>query len=512
MAPPTPTSVQITPFSSLSASTLSSSPTVVVAEKGIDLFSVQHDTLKKVLQGVEKQTLKPLELKENGADVVTVWRGEAPTSLTVASFANKLSRYMGSLRLDTLQDTISKHISSSGTLDTLLVVVVEKMSSVNAAAVAVARCWPEFSRKTAVGDENAESAGKKERKVMVEFVVKESSSSIDYKELQSIVESVRLSARLVDSPPTELNPTAYTAEVEKVVKKLNTLSDKLSEVKMEVIRGETLREKGFGGLYGVGKAAVEAPALVHLSYTPPAFDGQKTIAWVGKGITYDTGGLSLKVGGNMVGMKSDMGGSAAVLGAFQIAVTNKVKHVIHAVLCLAENAIDAKSTKNDDILHMYSGKTVEINNTDAEGRLVLADGVAYASRHLKPDLVTTIATLTGAQLITTGTKHAGVLASTEEIESLVLKAGKASGEWVFPFLYAPQILMSQFDSQVADMKNSVKDRMNAQSACAGHFIESHLDSNYKNAYLHCDIAGPSWAKERGTGFGTTLLYTLAKLM
>lgn len=135
--------------------------------------------------------------------------------------------------------------------------------------------------------------------------------------------------------------------------------------------------------------------------------------------------------------------------------------------------------RNDDILYMYSGKTVELNNTDAEGRLVLADGVAYASQNLNVDLIIDIATLTGAQMITTGLKHAGILTSSAKLEQTAIDSGRETGDLVFPMLYAPELLMKNFESKVADMKNSVVDRMNAQASSAGHFVESHIDGKYK---------------------------------
>jgi probable aminopeptidase NPEPL1 len=176
---------------------------------------------------------------------------------------------------------------------------------------------------------------------------------------------------------------------------------------------------------------------------------------------------------------------------------------------LAENAIGPTAFRNDDILTMYSGKTVEVNNPDAEGRLVLADGVAHATKHIEGlDLVVDMATLTGAQLVATGKTHAGILANRKELEDKAVKAGLASGDYVFPMLYCPELLMDEFKSEVADMKNSVKDRGNAQSSCAGHFIESHLHEDYQGEWLHVDIAGPAWKDGRGTGYGVGLVLSL----
>mmetsp|Transcript_21360 Transcript_21360/g.34710 ORF Transcript_21360/g.34710 Transcript_21360/m.34710 type:complete len:216 (+) Transcript_21360:1-648(+) len=204
-----------------------------------------------------------------------------------------------------------------------------------------------------------------------------------------------------------------------------------------------------------------------------------------------------------------MGGSAGVLGGFMAAVKLRTPRKIRLLLCLAENAIGPGAVRNDDIITQYSGKTVEINNSDAEGRIVLSDAVAHATKHYDDcDLVVDMATLTGAQLISTGKMHAGILANTEELERIAVKAGLASGDLTYPLLYAPELLKKEFNSKVADMKNSVKDRSNAQCSCAGHFIESHIDPDYKGGWLHVDMAGPGTKAERGTGYGVGLVLSL----
>jgi probable aminopeptidase NPEPL1 len=151
---------------------------------------------------------------------------------------------------------------------------------------------------------------------------------------------------------------------------------------------------------------------------------------------------------------------------------------------------------------------VEVNNTDAEGRLVLADGVAYACRHLRPGLVVDMATLTGAQLVATGRRHAAVVANTLAVEQAAVAAGLASGDLVHPLPYVPEFYRGEFASKVADMKNSVADRNNAQSSCAANFVAEHLAVDYEGGWLHVDIAGPAWAGDRGTGYGVALLLAL----
>ena len=220
-----------------------------------------------------------------------------------------------------------------------------------------------------------------------------------------------------------------------------------------------------GGIWGVGKASDHLPALVILTHTPTAATDavKSSICLVGKGIVYDTGGLSIKVPPGMYGMKNDMGGSAAVLGSFHtLARGGGVGRPLHALLCIAENSVDSRSMRPDDILFMLSGKSVEVNNTDAEGRLVLSDGVYYAADRLNAGLIVDIATLTGAQLVCTGKRHAAIYCSSAELDGVCVQAGLKTGDLTFPMLYAPEFHRPEFKSAVADMKNSVADRMNAQ--------------------------------------------------
>jgi probable aminopeptidase NPEPL1 len=212
----------------------------------------------------------------------------------------------------------------------------------------------------------------------------------------------------------------------------------------------------------------------------------------------------------MPGMKNDMGGAAAVLQAFRAAVLRGHPQRLTAVLCVAENAIGPEATRPDDIIQLRSGRTVEVNNTDAEGRLVLADGVAWAAESVQPDTIIDLATLTGAAPMSTGKLIAAIYSNEEELEAAACRAGRAAGEPVFPLPYAPELYRREFKSAVADMKNSVKDRNNAQSACAAQFIAAHLPHPAPR-WLHVDIAGTATDGEgRGTGFGVGLLLELAQ--
>jgi len=423
--------------------------------------------------------------------------GGAATKLCVAVLPSACSRHNAPAQPHAVTSLVAGLLSAGVTT----VYAVAPASHALATACALARTVPAFSAKTPKPGAPP-SPPKALRCALITEAAAPAVGAEALAALQAAADGVRLAARLVDTPPEEMTTTAMRAEAKAVAAALGP-----SVVYSEIV-GPELRDRGFGGLWGVGKAALCPPALVHLSYTPPAPDGQPPVALVGKGIVYDTGGLALKTAAGMCGMKCDMGGSAACLAAFQAAVTSGCTRPLHLLLCLAENAIGPGAVRNDDILTLYSGRTVEINNTDAEGRLVLGDGVAYATKHLAPGLVIDMATLTGAQLVATGLRHAAVVSKCEAWEAAAVQAGAYSGDLAHPLPYAPEFFRSEFASKVADMKNSVKDRMNASSSCAAIFVAEHLAPEYEGAWLHVDIAGPAWAGERGTGYGVALLLAL----
>ncbi|KAG8347406.1 putative aminopeptidase [Trypanosoma vivax] len=316
--------------------------------------------------------------------------------------------------------------------------------------------------------------------------------------------TVQLCQRLVDASTNLLDTTTFTEIAAGWIAKLKEQGHNVS---IDIISGEDLRENGYGGIYGVGKAAEFPPHLVTLSYNPKGgIAPQEKIALVGKGIVYDTGGLSIKSGVNMCGMKRDMGGAATVFCGFLALVMVEAPQQLSTVLCLADNAVGPRSQRNDDIVRMRSGKTVEINNTDAEGRLVLGDGVYHASALLAftPDIIVDMATLTGAQGIATGKRHAALYANKKEIEDRIFEAGLKCGDLCFPLVYTPEFHAQEFNSAVADLRNSVESRANAQSSCAAYFVESHLDAKFNGAWAHIDMAAPVCQCD-ATGYGVGLL-------
>lgn len=420
-------------------------------------------------------------------DSCSLWLHRA----TVAALPNKCSRHNTPSRSHSLTKVIRGCVVGGEEF----VVLVCELADVYASACAIARAFPLYSGKSNLSDAP--------RSVTVEVVLvgpgnEDELTESDLEALTVAAHSVRLAAKIVDMPCSEMHTDAFLEEIKAVGSELGIVP--------EIIRGDELRERGFGGIYGVGKCAINPPALAVLSHRPRG--ATKNIAWVGKGIVYDTGGLCLKSKTGMCGMKRDCGGAAGMLGAFYCAVKLGFTENLHAVFCLAENAVGPEAQRPDDIVKMYSGRTVEINNTDAEGRLVLGDGVAYANKDLKCETIVDMATLTGAQGIATGKFHAGIVTNNEDMEAACLRAGRNSGDLVHPLPYTPELHFAEFSSVLADMKNSVAERSNAQVSCAGLFIQSHIGFDYTGTWLHIDMASPVFVGERATGYGVALLTTL----
>ncbi|CAJ1941378.1 unnamed protein product [Cylindrotheca closterium] len=475
----------------------------------VELLGLQDESNSPIVETI----LKSIGKKKGGSSSTFLSSNNKVHKLSIGGLPSELSRHNHPMAVHSLTRLVGSLVGTSGKGSNTRVVVLTDDHPIGPLAMAMAKAFPLFSKKSktqASGDDDDEASDDKKRTISIVFCKSDGTmvdGEAELKAAQVAAAGVQLAARLVDSHPALLTTSQYAKEIQSMVDDYNKSGDK-PKVEMKQIVGNDLKQ--YGGLYGVGQAANCPPRLVLLEYdgTNGSADAE-TVALVGKGIVYDTGGLSLKTRAGMAGMKHDMGGSAGVFAGFWSAVQLGVPKKVHCILCLAENAIGPDAFRNDDILDMYSGKTVEVNNCDAEGRLVLADGVAHATKHIDGlDLVVDMATLTGAQLVATGKKHAGILANTEELENRAMAAGMHSGDLVYPLLYSPELLMDEFKSEVADMKNSVKDRSNAQTSCAGHFIEAHLDKDYKNGWLHVDMAGPGTNGQRGTGYGVGLVLSL----
>lgn len=428
-----------------------------------------------------------------GAVVSSYTGGRAPKRVTLAVLPDSVARHVSPTRAHAIHSCAGR-AGLNGEGSAAAIFYLDEPSHYTAAAVAVARVLPLFDQRS----KGQKGSKKAEGSVALLGIDAEGHKVKQAKETEHTVAAARWAAELVDTPTADMTTADFVAAARKATRGI-------PNVKVSAIIGDALVKKGLMGIHSVGRTAVVAPRLLVMQYTPRGAD--LTVALVGKGVVYDTGGLSIKTGGHMAGMKADMGGGAAVAGAFVALARSKVKRKVVCLVPLAENAVGPDSYRPDDILTMHSGKTVEINNTDAEGRLLLADGVSYAQKTFKPDVVIDAATLTGAQLLATGKRHGAVITNRDGVEARAVEAGRRSGDLVHPLPFAPEFYQSEFKSECADMKNSVKDRMNAQTSCAAQFVWSHI-SESGVPWLHVDIAGPAFPGRRATGFGVALLADL----
>ena len=301
---------------------------------------------------------------------------------------------------------------------------------------------------------------------------------------QVIAKAVNLVRDLVNTSPLDLPPAALAAAAEQAAP---------AGVTVEILDEVALKDAGYGGIVGVGMGSSRPPRLVRLSYTHP--EATRTVAFVGKGITFDSGGLSLKPPKSMETMKCDMSGAAAVLAAVTAVADLALPVNVTGYLCAAENMPGGAAQRPSDVITIYGGKTVEVLNTDAEGRLVLADGIARSAED-NPVLIVDVATLTGAATVALGRRTAGVMGSSDEVAAQIAAVMRAAGEpaWAMPF---PEELRKGLDSTVADLTNVSPDREGGMMV-GGLFLKEFVPDGV--AWAHLDIAGPAFNEKAPFGY------------
>lgn len=301
------------------------------------------------------------------------------------------------------------------------------------------------------------------------------------KETENVVSSINYTRDLVNEAPNVLHSEEYADRIDKDVK--TTL--KGLGVKTKILGMKELKKENMNLFLSVNAGSAYDPRLVHLTYTPKkATKNTKHIALVGKGLTFDTGGYSLKPGGAMMGMKFDMGGSATVYGAFRAAVLNNAPYKITCILGITDNAVNESATTPDSIVKGRNGKTVEILNTDAEGRLVLADCLDYACDQ-KPDMLIDAATLTGACLVALGSEVCAVLGNDDAFIKKIQNAASAQDEYMWQLPIIPE-WRKDMKSKIADLKN-IGTPARAGTATAAAFLENFVQDGVK--WAHLDVAG-----------------------
>ncbi|MCK1820054.1 leucyl aminopeptidase [Streptomyces sp. XM83C] len=319
----------------------------------------------------------------------------------------------------------------------------------------------------------------------------------------AVAEELNRARDLINTPPNDLTPEAFAAVAQAAAKEHG--------IKVQILDDKALTKGGYGGILGVGGGSAATPRLVKLSYTHAK--AEKHLAFVGKGITYDSGGISLKPAGHNETMKCDMSGAAAVFAAVVTAARLQLEVNVTGWLALAENMPSGSAVRPGDVLRMYSGKTVEVLNTDAEGRLVLADALWAASEE-KPDAIVDVATLTGAMVLALGSRTFGIMANDDAFRTAVLEAAEEVGEPAWP-MPLPEHLRKGMDSQVADISN-MGERMGG-GLVAGLFLREFVGEGI--TWAHLDIAGPAfneggpfgYTPKGGTGSGVRTLVRLAEL-
>ncbi len=319
-----------------------------------------------------------------------------------------------------------------------------------------------------------------------------------YARIHAVNGGLELTRTLVSEPPNKLYPETF---VERVLADVEGLG-----LEVTVLDEAQMRDLCMGALLGVSQGSVREGRLLVLKWNGGAADAE-TLALVGKGVTFDTGGISIKPAAGMEDMKWDMGGAGAVAGAMKAIAARKAKANVVGVMGLVENMPDGNAQRPGDVVTSMSGQTIEVINTDAEGRLVLCDALTWVQKTHSPSTIVDLATLTGAMIISLGNEHGGLFANDDSLADALLAAGKETDEklWRFPLNDAYDKLI---DSQIADMKN-VGPR-GGGSITAAQFLKRYIHEGV--AWAHLDIAGMVWSDKPGvnhdkgaTGYGVRLL-------
>ncbi|MGZ8283400.1 MAG: leucyl aminopeptidase, partial [Allosphingosinicella sp.] len=369
---------------------------------------------------------------------------------------------------------------------------IDARSAARLAFGAAARSWRHDVYRTRLG--------RKQKPTLEEVVIVGAAKGADaeWAHEAAVLAGLDLTRGLVTDPPNIIYPETFVARCREALEGLG--------VQIEVLDAKAMAKLGMGALLGVAQGSHRPPQLLAMRWNG-AGKNADTVAFVGKGITFDTGGISIKPAQGMESMKWDMGGAGAVAGAMKALAVRKAKANVVGICVLAENMPDGNAQRPSDIVTSMSGQTIEVINTDAEGRLVLADAMTWTQRQFKPAVMIDLATLTGAMVISLGHEFGGLFSNDEGLAGRLTEAGRQSGDrlWQLPMGEAYDKIM---DSQVADMKNSAgREGGSITAACfLGRFVEDGVK------WAHLDIAGMVWSDkpshlyDKGaTGYGVALL-------
>ncbi len=328
----------------------------------------------------------------------------------------------------------------------------------------------------------------------------------DFTAYQPTLSGVFLARDLVNEAPNALYPDSYAERIKDELKPLG--------VEVEILDEKKMLKMGMGAIMAVGQGSAYQPRMVIMHWRGKNADKTKQpVALVGKGVTFDTGGISIKPSAGMDEMKMDMGGSAAVVGAMKVIAARKSKAEVIGIVGLAENMPSSNAYRPGDIIKSYAGKTIEVLNTDAEGRLVLADALSYVQEQYNPSTIIDLATLTGAMMVALGNEYCGTFVNEDVLWEELLAASKNANEklWRMPL---DEVWSKEMKSDVADLRNIGKSRF-AGASTAAEFLHHFIDDGRK--WAHMDIAGTAWIKSNkptvpkyGVGFGVRTLDQLVQ--
>jgi len=306
----------------------------------------------------------------------------------------------------------------------------------------------------------------------------------DIENAEIVAKATNFTRDIVNSMPDELTPQAMAKIAEDIANNNNSVSCKIED--------ETyLKENGMGAFYAVSLASKYPARLIHLTHKPK--NAKKKIVLIGKGLTYDSGGLSLKPAGSMVTMKSDKSGGSAVLGIIKAIAEMNLEIEVHGIIGATENMIGGNAFKPDDILTAKNGKTIEIKNTDAEGRLVLADCLCYAQDEIKNfDYILDFATLTGACVVALGEYSSGIMGYNKELKNKIINSADKSGELAVDLPFN-KYLNKMVGSKIADICNIASGRYGG-AITAGVFLSNFIKDKNRDKWSHIDIAGPAYVE------------------
>ncbi len=350
-------------------------------------------------------------------------------------------------------------------------------------------------------DSQKKSQAKKLTKIT--FLSEKNKENPEISDIQKISEAVKLTKDIINTPPSVANPEFVSDLAEKIFQKI-------PNVKVSVLQEKELKKLGAGGILGVGQAGTGNSRFLVVEYLGGE-KGEAPLGLIGKGVTYDTGGLSLKPSAYMKGMKQDLGGCATVLGGMYLIASQKLQKNVVAITPLAENLVSRDAYKPDDVVTMMNGKTVEVTNTDAEGRLLLGDALCYMESTFSPKAIVDLATLTGACAYAVGNDFTAALGNNQDIIDTIVSTSERCGEpvWQLPLHARYEEFLK---SPIADLVNSTGGALKAGTIEAALFLQNFVSE--KTPWCHLDIASVAFddGKKMATGRNVRLLLEIAKVL